>query len=367
MKSSPYSIVTRKFIYLSLILIATACQNDNHHEQTYVELKKAYHTKFNEVREKFMTATAEEQPELIKELPDKFAYNDTLLSFTSKYPKADFIPEVWVELLLQNLTVGGSDVKVKNMAIAEITKNHAHSEDLSIIHPQMLSISKSENMDQMIQAVLEKNKSEKVLGIFNLAFAKYYVSNRDTTKIDHNKALPYLETVLQNYKDIEIPSLDKSYTETLGDIALATKNSISSITVGQKMPSFDFTDLEGNKRKLSDFKGKVVLLDVWATWCGPCIQMIPHQREMIKKLSDQPFELISVSVDKELETVRKFQDREPMPWINWHNGDKGGALTDWGITKYPTIFILDKEGIIRHRLHGGQKGEDIDRFVNELL
>jgi len=357
----------RALIYLSLFFIVIACQNDNPHENAYLEIKEAYNTKFDEVREKFMTSTAEEQPKLIQELPDKFAYNDTLLSFTRKYPKADFISDVWVELLLQNLMEGGSDIKVRNLAIAEITKNHAQSEDLSRIHPQMLSISISENMDQMIQTVLEKNKSEKVLGVFNLAFAKYYVSNRDTTKIDHTKALPYLETVLQNYEDIEIASLDKLNTETLGEIALAIKNSITSITVDQKMPDFDFIDLESNKRKLSDYKGKVVLIDVWATWCGPCIKMIPHQRDMVKKLAAEPFELISVSVDKKLETVKKFQENEPMPWTNWHNGDKSGVLTEWGIDKYPTIIIINKEGIIKHRLHGIQSEEDINRYVNELL
>jgi len=354
-------------VCLCLVFIAVGCQNINLHENAYLELKEAYNTKFDEVREKFMTATAEEQPKLIKELPDKFVYNDTLLSFTKKYPEADFISDVWVELLLQNLMEGGSDINVRNLAIAEITNKHAHSEDLSRIHPQMLSISISENMDQMIRTVLEKNKSEKVLGIFNLAFAKYYVSNKDTTKIDHAKALPYLETVLQSYEDIEISSLDNQYSETLGEIALATKNSLTSVTVGQKMPDFEFVDFESNQQKLSDYKGTVVLIDVWATWCGPCVKMIPHQRDMVKKLVAEPFELISVSVDKKLETVKKFQENEPMPWTNWHNGDKSGVLTEWGINKYPTIIILDKEGVIKHRLHGLQSEEDIDRYVNELL
>jgi len=95
--------------------------------------------------------------------------------------------------------------------------------------------------------------------------------------------------------------------------------------------------------------------------------MIPHQREMVKKLASKPFELISISTEKDVETIKKFQEKEPMPWTNWHNGAKDGVLTDWGISKFPTILIIDKNGIIKHRLHGMQKGEDIDRFVNALL
>ena len=71
------------------------------------------------------------------------------------------------------------------------------------------------------------------------------------------------------------------------------------------------------------------MLDIWATWCGPCVEMIPHEREMVERLKDQPFALVSISTDEKKETLIKFLAREKMPWTRWWNGHKGGIIDDW--------------------------------------
>ena len=89
------------------------------------------------------------------------------------------------------------------------------------------------------------------------------------------------------------------------------------------------------------------MLDVWATWCGPCKAMIPHEREMVERLKDKPFQLVSLSIDDEVKTLKEFLAKEKMPWTHWWAGPGGWEAKfadDWDIRSIPAIFVLDRQG-----------------------
>src|SRR5205085_11460019 len=106
---------------------------------------------------------------------------------------------------------------------------------------------------------------------------------------------------------------------------------IPDLSVGNKAPDVRYRDLQGNGVKLSDFRGKVVVLDIWTTGCVPCRAMIPHERALVKELKGKPFALISISADADKERLTKFLENEPMPWVHWWNGAEGGIVRDWGV------------------------------------
>jgi thiol-disulfide isomerase/thioredoxin len=143
---------------------------------------------------------------------------------------------------------------------------------------------------------------------------------------------------------------------------------IPDLSVGKKAPDVKCLDLEGKAVKLSDFRGKVVVLDFWKTSCVPCLAMIPHQRALVEKLKGKPFALISINVDMDKDRLTKSLEKRPMPWTHWRDTSKGGIAEVWSVHSFPTIYILDAKGVIRHKdLEGTLTGERLEKAVKALL
>jgi len=116
-------------------------------------------------------------------------------------------------------------------------------------------------------------------------------------------------------------------------------------------PDFTLKTLDGKELTLSQLKGKVVLLDFWATWCGPCRESIPHLIQLYKSYRESGFELVGMNVDRgDIETVRRFVKAMdiPYPIVN----PPEDMVRSYRVTGIPATFLIDKEGRIRERMAG---------------
>jgi thiol-disulfide isomerase/thioredoxin len=113
-------------------------------------------------------------------------------------------------------------------------------------------------------------------------------------------------------------------------------------------PPFTVTTIDGSQVSLDDLEGKVVLIDFWATWCGPCREALPHVHEIAKKFEGQPFVILSVSLDSDEQKWRDFVAKDGMTWLNTRDGSfKGPVSTLYGVDAIPHTFTIDADGILQ--------------------
>ena len=138
---------------------------------------------------------------------------------------------------------------------------------------------------------------------------------------------------------------------TLGQEAEARLDDMVNLAVGKPAPDIEGVDVDGKPLRLSDYRGKVVMLVFWGSWCGPCMAQVPHERDLVERLKGQPFALLGVDCEDNKDTARGVMARERMTWPNWFDGAAGtGPIARrYHIRGYPRVFVLDARGVIRIR------------------
>jgi thiol-disulfide isomerase/thioredoxin len=135
---------------------------------------------------------------------------------------------------------------------------------------------------------------------------------------------------------------------------------------GQIATEIALPSVSGDTLRLSSLKGKVVLLDFWASWCGPCRIANKGLAKIYQKFKAKGFEIYSVSLDKEKEKWLKAIKKDKMSWLQVI--DPGGWETPtaakWGIYALPTSFLIDKEGRL---IAMDLKGEDLEKALKDML
>lgn len=164
------------------------------------------------------------------------------------------------------------------------------------------------------------------------------------------------------YKEMIRLQADSSYVA----YAREALYEINKLGIGKPAPTFIAETINGDTINLSKLKGKVILLDFWATWCGPCIPEIPHLKEIQRKYGDQDFILIGISLDYKLSDLKKFIQKREMNWVHiWQKQTWNDALIKlYNVDGIPDTYLINRKGIIVAK---NLRGERLEKAVAELM
>jgi thiol-disulfide isomerase/thioredoxin len=246
----------------------------------------------------------------------------------------------------------GGTAKIKPLEL--ILKHHVNNPKIADV---FLKSPWTPEMDSFTQEAFAKTVNPDVRGK-----AGFKLASELLREDNEAKAEPLLESLAKDRYLENIFAASKSVS--VKQWAEGKLREIRLLKVGKVLPEVYGETLEGKKQAISDFRGKVVVMDVWTTWCGPCKAMIPHQREMVNRLKGKPFELLSISCDEEKEALVDFLKKNDMSWKHWWVGRRGEFSKSLNINVYPTIYVLDGKGVIRFK---NIRGNELDKAIDSLL
>ncbi|MEJ2882191.1 TlpA disulfide reductase family protein [Pedobacter sp. GR22-6] len=141
---------------------------------------------------------------------------------------------------------------------------------------------------------------------------------------------------------------------------------LKAVQVGQPAPQFTINGIDGKPVKLSDFKGKYVLIDFWASWCMPCRQENPNLVKAYRQFKDKNFTVLGISLDKDVAAWKKAIEADQLTWN--HAGElsdfDGATVRLYQVEAIPSSFLIDPNGKIVAK---GLRGEELDAFLNKTL
>jgi serine/threonine protein kinase/thiol-disulfide isomerase/thioredoxin len=216
--------------------------------------------------------------------------------------------------------------------------------------------------NRLLKIALEKHKLPEVRGLAGFYLARALATQ--TTPFgqlhDIKPAEEQLELVIRDYGGLPYG------TSTLGEAAKTQLHALRHLKVGRPAEDIIGADLEGRQMKLSDFRGKVVVLDFWANWCGFCRQMYPYEKNLVRRMKNRPFALVGVNCDNDRTELDREVKRHGITWRSWWDSDSR-ISNRWQASGLPQIYLIDHEGVIRRVFSGLTSGSVIDAEVEALL
>ncbi len=211
--------------------------------------------------------------------------------------------------------------------------------------------------------LLAKYKNEKTDDVAQIPFMKamLYLQVFDDTE----KGTALLKEVKRDFPNTK---QGQQVDATLANLEKqeASKKIQRSLAVGSKFPEFSEKDIDGKPLSLAKYKGKVVLVDFWATWCGPCINELPNVLEAYQKHHAKGFEIVGISLDQSESKLRDFIKTKKMPWQQFFDGKGWGnkLAVVYGVNSIPATYLLDGEGKI---IGKDLRGPDLEEAVAKAL
>lgn len=195
-------------------------------------------------------------------------------------------------------------------------------------------------------------------------------------KTEKNISKEELSTWIEMYRGLENYAYKSTVnTDKFIEHAIETKSLGESITPQLKLAYHNIlyfaelpentTDTDGNAIKISDYNDKLVLIDFWATWCGPCIGELPNVKEAYSKYKSKGFDIIGISLDSDLEKLATFVEKKEMPWRQVSDGKQWSSkfARHYGINSIPATFLLKNGKVVAKDL----RGADLEKAIIKYL
>ena len=137
-----------------------------------------------------------------------------------------------------------------------------------------------------------------------------------------------------------------------------------SLSLARMAPGFEVTANDGSRFNLDNMGGRVVLIDFWATWCGPCNAELPHLKKIAKEFANDPLVIISISWDNNAEKWQDFITKNQMTWLQYRDADH--TLSErFGVNAIPHYFTVDSDGVLTAEMLG--EGSDVEGKLKKLI
>jgi peroxiredoxin len=149
-------------------------------------------------------------------------------------------------------------------------------------------------------------------------------------------------------------------------LSIVSLNLFSQVTPGQNAIDLSLPDLNGKMVSLSDMKGKIVLVDFWASWCGPCRHNNPRLIKLYNKYHKKGLEIYGVSLDEDVDSWKKAVFHDKLAWVQVidDRGWEALSASKYGVEMIPSSFLIDRQGIIRTI---NAEGTELENSVRDLL
>jgi peroxiredoxin len=142
---------------------------------------------------------------------------------------------------------------------------------------------------------------------------------------------------------------------------------IGSMASGKFAPDFSLKDLEGKKVSLADFKGKIVYIDFWASWCKPCIKEFPAAKKLKEKFKDKDVVFLYIDIDASEKDWKEGVKEHLLEGVNLYAGAKSEVAKAYNVSGIPAYFLVDKQGKIYHNAPPRPSSNDIEKILEEAL
>jgi thiol-disulfide isomerase/thioredoxin len=332
------------------------------------EAKAEYDAWLKEKQAEIAKAPPAFQQELQSELRESIIIKtDTLFEVAEQEADSEDAFEIFAPMLTKAL-----DPDKAKKARLLVIKHHL---DKPYIKKVLVGLAQNadEGSEALLGRVAEKNADPECQAIATLTLGMIAQAKAKQTNGQEKDDL--IKMAEKHFTKAKDKFADVKYQgTTVGKIAegrLSALKVAGNLAVGKKVPDISGEDLNGGRFKLSEAgKGKVVMLSFWATWCPPCMRLVPHEAALVEKMKDKPFELIGINGDPELtDDVRKIIEDKKIVWRSFKNQQKDSPpLSEvWEIGGWPTIYVIDHKGVIRHVQLGGGEPEKLDALIEDLV